>query len=44
MRYEHKMELRQGPAHTRGDIIVHVPEDRTVFKILFSQMAVIAGY
>lgn len=29
------MEL--GPAHTRGDIIVHVPEDRTVFTgdILF---------
>ncbi len=33
-----KVELIQvGPAHTRGDVLVHVPEDRTVFTgdILF---------
>ena len=33
-----RVELRQvGPAHTRGDILVHVPNDRTVFTgdILF---------
>ena len=33
-----RVELRQvGPAHTRGDILVHVPDDRTVFTgdILF---------
>jgi glyoxylase-like metal-dependent hydrolase (beta-lactamase superfamily II) len=33
-----QIELRQvGPAHTRGDILVHVPDDRTVFTgdILF---------
>jgi glyoxylase-like metal-dependent hydrolase (beta-lactamase superfamily II) len=33
-----RIELRQvGPAHTRGDILVHVPDDRTVFTgdILF---------
>jgi glyoxylase-like metal-dependent hydrolase (beta-lactamase superfamily II) len=33
-----RVELRQvGPAHTRGDILVHVPNDRTVFSgdILF---------
>ncbi len=35
-----KVELIQvGPAHTRGDILAHIPEDRTVFTgdILFIQ-------
>ncbi|MEM7408940.1 MAG: MBL fold metallo-hydrolase [Myxococcota bacterium] len=31
--------LEVGPAHTRGDVLVHVPEDRTVFTgdILFTE-------